>query len=1789
MRFSTCFQRAPDARPGVRAAPQARLRSTLSTQRQRAVALALLALAAATVPMASAAPPVWDDTNSISAAAPENRRGGNPGYESAPWNPSLGSTGGQLEDDGGAMSGNYRLSLPILGFPGRGGVLQLGIHYSSQLWARLADRSLVFDPDGDWPAPGWSIGFGKLVVTQGSAAVLIRPDNTRETLYQRNPIGGAVRYMGIVGNATASIDICCMGVGADQGRTATVRDGRGQAVEYVTSTPGARQAVYFPLQATDANGNKITIKYVLDAAKHPAPPAIDYITDSVGRNIRFHYDQAQHLVSITAPGLDREHRVYARFLYTSANVSVGVGQACTPYNRTADFLTGVVLPGTNVGYWLAPPNRYGMSTWALETRGVRLRTTSMKAPATLLSQGTETKRTTFDYPDAAATSCLGGPPAYASKTEEWDDPVSADKKLAVTHYVQRIVGGDTLMTVTLPDGAISRQFVSNDTNASKFTVAGQVRRIENANAAGTVLSSTDFEWQSQVPMAYGAPRQQAVIQNIDPLAVSNRISFDYDASNPLLVTNEFHYGYGVAGLPVGVEWATRTTYLQDPAYAAARLVGLPQSVQRFDGIPAVSKAVSRTDFEYDGTPLTPVGPLRQHSADYEPHNVRVCEKYETDTRSGKPRQVCVKFKETPAAWVTKRGNLTKVIRFADAAGGSGPVATNLRYDTTGNLLQRTDDGGNGWSYAYDPGTYLSLPSIATAGATSPTSPFRISTTFSYHLGAGLARSTTDAAGRVVQYTYAPGPSGWRQATVSRPDGTKQSYGFNDTGLWLQTSLTDPANKVHQLVMSRFDGRGQLRSRITSLGSDMSLVDTEYDAMGRISRQSLPHSHDQVPTWSATSYDALGRVVSLTSNGEASTVFSYDENTAPPASLPRIPILQGTTVRTTDAWGRQRWMQRDISGNPRYLVEPNPDTPNDIFAANAQLTEYHFDPTGLPQSIVSGPQVRRFVHDGLGRLTAQALPERNASLDVTGVYDGTASSQKYSDVFQYDNRANLVVSIDARGVRTVRDYCLPPHSPASPCPQYDPFNRVQAIHYEIPPAADTSSEILPAPGATLHYGTGADQLRVENIDVDGVVAYANTYDSLGRPVDLTTTLAAYPSMPLTLTLGYDSIARVNTLTYPARYGSGNARRAFTFGYDGDALSHVDLDGTPLVSDITFEAGGRAKSLTLSTGAGPIKEVFDIDPALGLPSARTATDANGVRRLALEYRYRRQSAGVNGRSETPGIVGSLTAVRDLLDDEQTQDFGYDVLGRLAWASTGDSMRAVFDPLTVSWQGYGYDRFGNRTTERAYRQVVGHAGCAGGCATIELDEAHHDGVSSLTYDASTNRITSPGYAYDAAGNLTHGMSLVNGAYDARTYQYDAAGRLGQVLLGNNGSLLEAYRYGFGNRRLATSPDGVAWDYLVWMGDKIVSKFSAPGQQAAPVWSESTYYLGNRLIATEVPDGNSVAMREHFDDQRGVTATFVQKNGVAQFARQATRPFGTESATQLDWWTTRRFTSYDRAGLTGNDNAVNRVYVPGQGRFLQTDPAGISAIAVWSPQSLNAYAYAGNDPINQIDPSGLFRIPAGCAQDRDEKGRLAFEADGRPKVVCGGDDTIEVTASPMFKFPAFPTTFGQNDAYMWVSQGQGVRSHYVGTANGQKAAFAVEKERVCVFGASTEGAYTGMIVAGGVHLGLHPRGSKMGLSAAVYGGFEQVFLSPWGSSDVKAQDPVPIGLAEGSVGLITAGSFAAGSTNTETGVYLGVNFWNYAAGVGTTLGTLANLVTYTGLVEQELYGFGSAPPCAP
>jgi RHS repeat-associated protein len=309
--------------------------------------------------------------------------------------------------------------------------------------------------------------------------------------------------------------------------------------------------------------------------------------------------------------------------------------------------------------------------------------------------------------------------------------------------------------------------------------------------------------------------------------------------------------------------------------------------------------------------------------------------------------------------------------------------------------------------------------------------------------------------------------------------------------------------------------------------------------------------------------------------------------------------------------------------------------------------------------------------------------------------------------------------------------------------------------------------------------------------------------------------------------------------------------------------------------------------------------------------------------------------------------LTRITDNVTASRGKAYVYDKLGRLTQAKGGS------DPVTnPQWtQSYSYDRYGNRTS-------VSKSGPGAGSLPL-------DGLAALAYSdgqgkVRSNRITTAGYQYDAAGNLTRGET------DAglwRRYQYDAAGRLVTALADDGVTVQASYGYGASNQRLKTVESGTT-TYYAWGGSSVLAEYQEPVGQVAVQWDKSYVYLGARLLATR---SRSQGVRYHHPDRLGTrVVTDPAGNKVTE---QVTLPYGTAlDGEGMGTATNRRFTSYDRSLVTKLDYAVNRFYNAGQGRFTQVDPIGMEAVELEDPQSLNLYTYCGNDPINHIDPDGLF-----------------------------------------------------------------------------------------------------------------------------------------------------------------------------------------------------------------------------
>ena len=80
----------------------------------------------------------------------------------------------------------------------------------------------------------------------------------------------------------------------------------------------------------------------------------------------------------------------------------------------------------------------------------------------------------------------------------------------------------------------------------------------------------------------------------------------------------------------------------------------------------------------------------------------------------------------------------------------------------------------------------------------------------------------------------------------------------------------------------------------------------------------------------------------------------------------------------------------------------------------------------------------------------------------------------------------------------------------------------------------------------------------------------------------------------------------------------------------------------------------------------------------------------------------------------------------------------------------------------------------------------------------------------------------------------------------------------------------------------------------------------------------------------------------------------------------------------TQSRSSGKERDTETGLDYFGARYYGSNMGRFMSADPLYIEAKRLADPQKLNLYAYARNNPLKFVDPTGL-EIAVNCANKQD------------------------------------------------------------------------------------------------------------------------------------------------------------------------------------------------------------------
>ena len=223
------------------------------------------------------------------------------------------------------------------------------------------------------------------------------------------------------------------------------------------------------------------------------------------------------------------------------------------------------------------------------------------------------------------------------------------------------------------------------------------------------------------------------------------------------------------------------------------------------------------------------------------------------------------------------------------------------------------------------------------------------------------------------------------------------------------------------------------------------------------------------------------------------------------------------------------------------------------------------------------------------------------------------------------------------------------------------------------------------------------------------------------------------------------------------------------------------------------------------------------------------------------------------------------------------------------------------------------------------------------------------NYSFNASNNHITTSGFTYDAAGDVT--------ADSVHTYQWDAEGRISQIVDSGISITFDAF-----GRRVYRSTSSAYVSYLL----------NPQGQLLGGTWTGGGWNA-------EIPFNGRI-LAEYSGATTG-PVYFDHPNALGS-EQQWTGPTGTESnAGELQFYpwgqegpnTTNGVLFQLYASLQLYDpesdgyQTPNRYLIPRHGRWLTPDPSGEKAVKLEDPQTWNMYAYVRNNPTTLTDPSGL------------------------------------------------------------------------------------------------------------------------------------------------------------------------------------------------------------------------------
>jgi len=779
----------------------------------------------------------------------------------------------------------------------------------------------------------------------------------------------------------------------------------------------------------------------------------------------------------------------------------------------------------------------------------------------------------------------------------------------------------------------------------------------------------------------------------------------------------------------------------------------------------------------------------------------------------------------------------------------------------------------------------------------------------------------DAIGRITKL------SNWKRG---KPQTIKNAYGSIDE------VTTSQAIDSNGWVTSSTDGKGKVTGY-------------DHDVMGRLTLIDPPGNF-WVDTIISYSFPSSGGAFQTITKGQSVESVTYD-------GMFR-KVLERTQVTDTNSSSYVK-TEYDALGRVSFKSQPSENS------NESKGVEYTYDGLGRiyqeRENVWPYAKTKHRYYSG----------HRHRIYDPSGAWTQTYSygydgpgNKDFRAIYRYANGAYQQKTYfykNANGkLRAIKQWG-----------EHDGFSvsKVQHLYYDA--KQRLCRYYVPEQGATKYQYDNAGQMvayaKGQANSGCGTVPNVNakvtmTYDGLGRVKKTDFRDAATPD----ITKDYD----LNGNVLKTFRGSGASAVNWTYSYNDLNLvtsEELDIDGRSYDSSYVYNPSGF-----ITRRNQPNNKVvnYTVDG-----SGRTLSVKNGNASLASNVNYHangdvHQMMYGNGQyfsqilnaRQLPERLLSYKGSNKAIDQTLTYDARGLVTSITDGAVSGNNRTYSYDGLgylkTASgpWGtgSYKYDSFGNLREKKLGARTV----------TLSYDEAKNRLKRSFDPTGSTG---DRWIGYDHRGNVTS-LGALAMTYDMSDQPVAISGTANGVGAANGN-----YWYDGNFKRVKA----------VVNGKTIYNVYNSAGSlihvDAVSDAKKTDYVSGPTGILARISNG---AVTYLHPNHIGSAQSGTTSSGAVAWREQYT-PFGEEVRSVSANDNLAGFTGHIKDSATGLSYMKARYYDPVIGRFLSVDPMTMMHMDM-NPSYFNRYAYTSNNPINLVDPTGMYG-----EEDRSEQTDMETYAD--------------------------------------------------------------------------------------------------------------------------------------------------------------------------------------------------------